>query len=175
MASVIEGRGQTANAGNAVSLAPALFDKLLAAGAALLAVAVMIAVAKGVSQGALVPASVWWHVGTIYIALLLTPVMMLRRRGDRLHRTLGYVWVVAMFATAAISFDIRGINRGEFSLIHILSAYTLLQAPLIVWRARQHNHAVHRRSVRLMALGALLIAGFFTFPFNRLMGMWLFS
>jgi hypothetical protein len=26
-----------------------------------------------------------------------------------------------------------------------------------------------------MVLGALLIAGFFTFPFNRLLGHWLFS
>jgi uncharacterized membrane protein len=33
----------------------------------------------------------------------------------------------------------------------------------------------HRRSVRAMVTGALLIAGFFTFPFNRLLGHWLFS
>ena len=34
--------------------------------------------------------------------------------------------------------------------------------------------ARHRRSVHGMVIGALLIAGFFTFPFNRLLGAWLF-
>ena len=29
--------------------------------------------------------------------------------------------------------------------------------------------------VRGLVIGALLIAGFFTFPFNRLLGSWLFS
>jgi uncharacterized membrane protein len=33
----------------------------------------------------------------------------------------------------------------------------------------------HRRGVRAMVTGALLIAGFFTFPFDRLLGHWLFS
>jgi uncharacterized membrane protein len=80
-----------------------------------------------------------------------------------------------MALTAALSFGIRGINEGGFSLIHILSAWTLIQVPLIVWRARRHEHAKHRLAVRGMVIGALLVAGFFTFPFDRLMGRWLFG
>lgn len=102
--------------------------------------------------------------------------MLLRRRGDRLHRRLGYVWVAAMGLTAALSFGIRTISpSGGFSWIHILSAWTLIQIPLIVWSARMHNVARHRAAVRGMVLGALLIAGLFTFPFHRLMGQWLFG
>ena len=34
---------------------------------------------------------------------------------------------------------------------------------------------LHRGSVRGMVTGALLVAGFFTFPFDRMLGHWLFS
>jgi uncharacterized membrane protein len=47
--------------------------------------------------------------------------------------------------------------------------------PLLVWHARRHNHAKHRAAVRGIVTGALLIVGFFTFPFDRLMGEWLFG
>jgi uncharacterized membrane protein len=80
-----------------------------------------------------------------------------------------------MFLTALISLDIRMINRGGFSFIHILSVWTLIQVPIIVWSARTHDVARHRSAVRGMVFGALLIAGFFTFPFNRLLGSWLFG
>ena len=53
--------------------------------------------------------------------------------------------------------------------------WTLLQVPVIVLAARRHDVARHRSAVRGMVLGALLIAGFFTFPFNRLLGQWLFG
>ncbi len=109
------------------------------------------------------------------LALALTPVMLLRPRGDRRHRLLGYVWVGAMMATALISFTVRNANDGGFSFIHILSLYTLVQVPLIVWMAHSHNVRGHRSAVRGMTTGALLIAGFFTFPFDRLLGHWLFG
>ncbi len=80
-----------------------------------------------------------------------------------------------MLATALLSFNVRGINNGQLSPIHLLSAYTVIQAPLIWWAARTHRIAAHRRSVRLMVTGALLIAGVFTFPFGRLLGHWLFG
>jgi uncharacterized membrane protein len=46
---------------------------------------------------------------------------------------------------------------------------------LLVWYARRHQVARHRGAVRGMVMGALLVAGFFTFPFGRLMGRWLFG
>ena len=74
-----------------------------------------------------------------------------------------------------MTFGIRGLNQGSLSLIHILSAWTLVQVPLIVWAARRHDHRRHRNAVRGMVAGALLIAGIFTFPFDRLLGSWLFG
>ncbi|MBL8631036.1 MAG: hypothetical protein JNM81_15490 [Rhodospirillaceae bacterium] len=159
----------------ASKLAPDALDRLLAGAAAVLFVAVLLALWRGQAEWALVPMFVWAHIATIITAVTLTPLMLLRRRGDQLHRTLGWVWVAAMFLTALISFWVRGINGTALSLIHILSAWTLIQVPVIVWSARTHRVDRHRRAVRGMVTGALLIAGVFTFPFGRLMGHWLFG
>ena len=156
-------------------LIPDNFDRFLSAAAIALLAAVATAVWRGQTEWGEVPDLVWAHIATIVTALVLTPVMLLRRRGDRLHRRLGWIWATAMALTAAATFGIRGLNQGSLSLIHILSAWTLLQVPLIVWAARTHNVARHRNAVRGMVTGALIIAGIFTFPFDRLMGHWLFG
>ncbi|WP_309602028.1 hypothetical protein [Sphingomonas sp.] len=156
-------------------LAPDTYEKLLSVGALILFCFVIAALVRGRSEWGQVPLIVWPHLVSIMIAVGLTPVMLLRRRGDRLHRGLGWLWASAMIVTAAASLFVRNINSGGFSIIHILSLWTLLQVPIIVWTARHHNVARHRRSVRAMVTGALLIAGFFTFPFNRMLGHWLFA
>ncbi|MDM7955480.1 DUF2306 domain-containing protein [Blastomonas sp.] len=157
------------------SLAPDRLEQAMAIAALVLLGCVVIAVTKGAADLPRVPAFVLLHLATITTALALTPVMLLRRRGDRTHRRLGTVWVLAMFATAALSFGIRTNQWGGFSPIHILSVWTVIQVPIIWWTARNHKIDRHRSAVRGMVFGALLIAGFFTFPFDRMLGRWLFS
>lgn len=152
-----------------------MFERVLAIATALLFGVVIVALARGYAEWGRVPPLVWAHLVTILTALALTPVMLLRKRGDLLHRRLGTVWVAAMLLTALISFGVRDINRGGFSVIHLLSAWTLIQVPRLWWAARHHNIRAHRSGVRGMVTGALLIAGFFTFPFNRLLGHFLFG
>lgn len=172
MASTAAAAGARANR---ISLAPSPLDRILAAAALVLLAMVVAALWRGSGEWHRVPPFVWLHIATIAAALALTPVMMLRRRGDRLHRRLGWVWATAMMATAAFTFGIRGINHGSFSFIHLFSVLTLVQVPVIVWTARRHQHARHRSTVRAMVAFALLTAGFFTFPFDRLLGHWLFG
>lgn len=170
MATVMTGVGQRTK-----PLAPDRYERVLAAGAVLMLSVVVAALIRGHADWARVPTAVWAHLATILTALALTPPMLLRRRGDRRHRLLGRIWVAAMLLTALISFDIRQIAHGGFSWIHLLSAWTLLQAPLIWWSARTHRVDMHRGTVRGMVTGALLIAGVFTFPFGRMLGQWLFG
>ena len=158
-----------------IGLKPDMFDRILSVAALLLLVAVLTALWRGRAEWAEVPPVIWSHIATIVVATALTPIMLLRRRGDRLHRRLGWVWAGAMALTAILSFWIRGLNQGSLSWIHILSAWTLVQVPLIVWAARSHDLRRHRNAVRGMVTGALIIAGIFTFPFERVMGRWLFG
>jgi uncharacterized membrane protein len=80
-----------------------------------------------------------------------------------------------MFGTALVSFNIRLNTPGQHSWIHVLSVLTMLLVPTIVFSARRHKIARHRRFARGTIVGALLLAGFFTFPFERLLGKWLFG
>jgi uncharacterized membrane protein len=151
------------------------YEKFLAVAAILLLLTVFVALLRGHAQWGLVPRLVWAHLATILPALALTPVMLLRPRGDARHRLLGKLWVAAMFLTAVVSFAVRLSHPGHFSFIHIISAYVVIAAPLIWWTAHTHRVNAHRRQVRGMVTGALLIAGFFTLPFGRLLGSWLFG
>lgn len=166
-------------AANAVKpLTPDAFEKALGLLALILLGAVLAAMARGYPQWGELPWVVWAHLVTVGTALSLTPVMMWRKRGDRLHRRLGWTWSLAMVATALISFGIRNNNSavpGGLSWIHLLSILTLCLVPLLIWEARNHKVAAHRSTVRGLTLGALLLAGFFTFPFDRLLGRWLFG
>ncbi len=161
------------------ALAPATYagpdrlDRILGLGALAMLAAVFTALIRGRAHWGEVPWFVWLHLATIIPALALTPLMLWRRRGDSGHRALGYVWCAALFVTAVDSFAIRAIHPGHLSLIHVISAFVLYQIVAIILAARRHDHARHRGAVRGMVIGALLIAGVFTFPFGRMLGRWL--
>ncbi len=157
-------------------------NAVLAVASALLALAALMAIVRGQPHWGQVPPLVWLHLGSILVATILTPVMLLRRKGDGRHRRLGTIWVGAMLLTAVTSlfFSTRvpggwGVFTGDFSVIHILSVFVLIQVPRIVVAARAHDRVGHERGVRGIVIGALLIAGFFTFPFGRMLGGWLFA
>ena len=157
------------------SLAPNWYDKALSGAAGLLLAAVIVALARGYPQWPQVPGIVWAHLLTVLVSLILTPWMLLRPRGTKIHRLLGKVWVAAMVTTAVLSLLVRTINPGHFSAIHILSIIVLIMAPRVWLTARAHQVARHRATVRGLVTGALLIAGFFTLPPFRLLGGWLFG
>ena len=159
-------------------------DRRLAAATVVMLAAVVVAVGRGGhADWGRVPPLIWLHLGLIAVALGLTPVMLLRRKATRSHRILGYVWATAMVATAAVSLAFRtgagagnrGVFSGDISPIHVLSVIVLVMVPRLVGSARRHDVVGHRRGVRGIVIGAILIAGFFTFPFDRLLGHWLFT
>jgi uncharacterized membrane protein len=159
-------------------------NEALAAASLVLALAAIAAIVRGKPHWGDVRPLVWVHLGSIVFATALTPVMLLRAKGTGRHRQLGYVWFAAMLlaAVSSLFFNVRtdgtgnwGVFSGDFSPIHLLSFWVLFQAPLIVLRARAHDRSGHEQAVRGMVIGALLIAGFFTFPFGRMLGTWLFG
>lgn len=102
------------------------------------------------------------HALTAGVALLLGPVVLLRRRkGDGPHRLLGAVWLVAMYVVCLTSFGITELRPGRFSWIHGLSAFTLVGLTLGVRaavRADVRAHRAHMVGAYLGLLGAFLAA-----------------
>ena len=89
-------------------------------------------------------------------------------KGTTRHRVMGWAWVLMMGAVAFGSFFISEIGTfGYFSWIHLLSAYTLFALFGLVRAARAHRIRSHRNDAMFLFLGALVIAGAFTFmPFR---------
>ncbi len=156
------------------SIAPDRLERALGGLSLVMLGFVAVAVVKGRAEWSQIPGVIWLHLFTIVVALGLTPVLLWRPRGTPGHRAFGYAWAAAMFLTAVDSLFVT-TKPGQFSLIHILSVFTIVMVPILVQAARRGNVARHRRTVRGLIIGALLIAGFFTFPFDRLLGHWLFS
>jgi uncharacterized membrane protein len=99
-----------------------------------------------------------------------------RVKGTRSHRALGYTWVGLMLLVALGSLLIHELRQwGNFSLIHLLSVFTLAMLPLGIYFARQHNVVGHRKTMLGLFFGALVIAGAFTLLPSRILGRMMFG
>lgn len=96
-------------------------------------------------------------------------IILSARKGRTFHRTMGWIWVMLMGLTAGASLFIVGLNGNHWSLIHLLSGWTLVTLPLAVRAARKHNVKVHGPAMTSLFWGASIVAGAFTFLPGRLM------
>jgi uncharacterized membrane protein len=116
------------------------------------------------------PGTIPLHAFAAMAAFALGVVQFAAPKGTLPHRTVGWIWVGLMAVVAASSFWIHEIRLlGPWSPIHLLSIFTLIVLPIAVWRARRHRVADHRRIMILIFVGALVIAGLFTFVPGRIM------
>jgi uncharacterized membrane protein len=109
------------------------------------------------------------HIAAALAALLLGTVQLVGIKGTGLHRLIGWSWVVAMFTVAVSSLFIRQINPGSFSLIHLLSGWTLIALPMALFAIRRGRVGPHARGMTWTFVGGLIVAGAFTFLPGRLM------
>ncbi len=109
------------------------------------------------------------HIAAACVALVIGVVLLAGIKGNRLHRTLGWTWAVAMATVAISSIFIREINDGAFSYIHLLTGWTVIILPMALYAGRRHQVAAHRSRMTGLFVGALLIAGMFTLFPGRLL------
>lgn len=104
-------------------------------------------------------------------AALLLPIGLLTK-GTAAHRLIGWIWVMAMAATALSSF---GITRGStYSLIHLLSVISLASLTAGVL-ARRHGNIASHRGFMIGAAAGLVGAGLFTILPGRIMNAVIFG
>ncbi len=118
------------------------------------------------------------HLLTAVAAFVIATVQIFGPKGTGLHRILGWSWVILMMTVAVSSLFIHIINPhgpGGFSFIHILSGLVVVMVPLMVYAARKHNVNLHKRIATNLYIGALIVAGLFTFFPGRLMWQMFFG
>lgn len=115
------------------------------------------------------------HAYAAMAAFALGGYVLFRPKGDGRHRRLGRVWVGLMLVTAISSLFVwQARTFGLFSPIHLLSLLTLAMLWLGIRHARRSIRA-HMRTMQALYLGALVIAGWFTFMPGRIMNAVIFG
>ena len=84
------------------------------------------------------------HLSAAIASLLIGGIVLMRRKGTASHKLLGRLWVALMLAVAVSSFWLLGLGKGSFSVIHLLSVWTLISLALAVWFIRRGNVRAHK-------------------------------
>jgi uncharacterized membrane protein len=110
------------------------------------------------------------HAFAAMAAFVLGAVQLAAPKGTLPHRTLGWIWAAVMLVVAGSSFWIHTIRQwGDFSVIHLLSIFTLVMLPVGLLYAHRHQVEGHRITMASLFVGALVIAGAFTLYPGRIM------
>lgn len=123
------------------------------------------------------PLAVQLHVAFALVALPVGPIVLFRTRRDQLHKTLGYLWVVAMagLALSGLWIESRFPVLGRFGPIHLFSLYALWGLAQGLWLIRRRDAAGHRAVMQSVWFGAIGLAGLFTLLPGRVMNRVLFG
>jgi len=116
---------------------------------------------------------IFFHLATALGALLLGAFMLLRRKGTRSHRLLGWTWVALMGSTALASAFIRDYrlpNLGGYTPIHLFTLTVAVMLPLGIWSVKRGRIDGHRKSMHGLYVGACVVAGLFTLLPGRFLG-----
>lgn len=104
------------------------------------------------------------HVIAATLALALGPIALWRSKRDRMHKIIGYVWVLAMASAALISFAIPShfspIGLGP---IHLLSVYGLFGIYVAMRAIYRRDIATHKLVMQNLYVRGVALAGGFNF------------
>lgn len=103
------------------------------------------------------PVAIQVHLACALAALALGAALMAARKGRGFHRAAGWVWVSLVATTAVSSLFITSLAHGRWSLIHLMTGWTLIALPLGVIWARRHQVARHRRTMMGLFYGGFAI------------------
>jgi len=110
------------------------------------------------------------HAFAALSAFALGIVQFAAPKGTLPHRTIGFIWVGLMLLVSISAFWIHELRIwGPWSPIHLIAIFTLFSLPLAVWYAHTHRVRSHKWWMVSIFLGALVVAGLFTFVPGRIM------
>lgn len=157
-----------------------LSNRNLAVATAALLTILLVAVTRGMAELSLLPLLVQIHLASMVLVMAITVPMLVAAKGTARHRLLGRVWAGLMWGNAILTLFLNagsrqsgGVFAGDVSPIHALSLFVGVMVPVAVLQARRHDRVAHESTIRGLVIGSLLVAGFFTLPFGRLLGTWL--
>jgi len=111
------------------------------------------------------------HLVTVVPCVFLGAYVLLAKKGTAVHRTLGKLYMVLMLITGLITLFMPALVGpqffGHFGWIHLFSFLTIYTVPTAYTAIRKGNVRAHKRKMVLLYIGAIMIAGGFTFAPGR--------
>jgi len=77
-------------------------------------------------------------------ALLLAPIMMVRRKGDRSHKWLGRIWAAMMAVIIISAFSMYEL-KGRPNLFHFFALVSLVTLSSAIWAIRKYKKTRERK------------------------------
>ena len=109
-------------------------------------------------------------------ALGLGTVQLIRTKGTKSHRLMGWIWIALMVYVAISGLFIHEIRLfGNYSPIHLLSFVTLVSLVVGVAAIRRRKVRAHQRTMIILFFASLVAAGLFTLYPGRTMHQVLFG
>jgi len=116
------------------------------------------------------PLAIQIHASAASAAMVLGAVILFRRKGTKMHKLMGRIWVGLMLIVATSAIFINEIRLiGPFSPIHIFVVFTYVGLWQAVREIRRGNVEAHQAGMKSIYLGALLLTGAFTLMPGRRM------
>jgi uncharacterized membrane protein len=111
------------------------------------------------------------HLATVLPCFLIGTILMIIRKGTKIHIYSGRVYMLFMVITATVTLfmpaQVGPRFLDHFGLLHSFSLLTLYTVPTAYSAIKSGNVKVHKRKMILLYFGAIILAGGFTFHPGR--------
>ncbi len=122
------------------------------------------------------PLAIQLHLLTVVPSFFLgTWLLFLSKKGTKIHRAVGFLYMTLMTVTAITSLFIQSIRPGHFTAVHLFIPLTLWGVGSALWAIRKKDVAEHKRAMYGLYIGGLALAGAFTLYPGRLLHQFFFK
>ena len=119
------------------------------------------------------------HLITVVPCFFIGAYLLAIKKGTSFHKTIGKVYMILMFTTAIITLfmpaHVGPQFLNHFGWIHLFSFLTLYSVPTAIIAVKKGQIRRHKLKMILLYIGAIIIAGGFTFTPGRYLNSVFFS
>ncbi|SMP13882.1 Uncharacterized membrane protein [Algoriphagus winogradskyi] len=111
------------------------------------------------------------HLATVVPCIFIGAYLLLSKKGGKVHRTLGKIYMILMLLTAFIAIFLEAqvgpklVNH--FGYIHLFCLLVFWTVPTAYLAIRKGKVKTHQRKMILLYIGAIILAGGFTLAPGR--------
>jgi len=113
------------------------------------------------------------HLATVVPSVFLGAYLLIVKKGTKGHRLIGKIYMALMMITAIVTLFMPAMVGPQFlnhfGWIHLFSVLTIYTIPTAISAIKKGQIKKHQRKMILLYVGAILIAGAFTFMPGRYM------